>query len=81
MREHGVGIGKTKDLNEELGEGTVNLMKRPINPPWVVNPGKVSIFFLIVYFQHSGASFSFQLYSDLPSRRKNGKDATSSWRC
>lgn len=42
--EHGVGIGKKKYLTEELGEGTVELMrtlKRAIDPLNLFNPGKV----------------------------------------
>ena len=42
--EHGVGIGKTKYLVEELGEDTVELMKtvkRAIDPLNLFNPGKV----------------------------------------
>lgn len=43
--EHGVGIGKKEFLIEELGEGTVNLMKtikRAVDPLWLFNPGKVT---------------------------------------
>jgi FAD linked oxidases, C-terminal domain len=42
--EHGVGIGKKEFLVEELGEGTVKLMKtikRAIDPLGIMNPGKV----------------------------------------
>lgn len=42
--EHGVGIGKKDFLIEELGEGTVNLMKtikRAVDPLCLFNPGKV----------------------------------------
>jgi len=42
--EHGVGIGKKEFLIEELGEGTVELMrtiKRAIDPLGLFNPGKV----------------------------------------
>ncbi|KAM6490032.1 FAD-linked oxidase-like protein [Amanita muscaria] len=42
--EHGVGIGKKKYLVEELGEGTVQLMKslkRTIDPLGLFNPGKL----------------------------------------
>ncbi|KAJ7141231.1 FAD-linked oxidase-like protein [Mycena epipterygia] len=42
--EHGVGIGKKKYLVEELGPGTVELMKqikRSIDPLGLFNPGKV----------------------------------------
>jgi hypothetical protein len=42
--EHGVGIGKKEFLVEELGEGTVGLMKtikRVIDPLGIMNPGKV----------------------------------------
>lgn len=44
--EHGVGIGKKGYLVEELGQGTVDLMKtvkRAIDPLGIFNPGKVSI--------------------------------------
>jgi hypothetical protein len=43
--EHGVGIGKREYLYEELGEGTVELMrsvKRTLDPLGLFNPGKVS---------------------------------------
>lgn len=43
--EHGVGIGKKEYLYEELGEGTVELMKKikkSIDPYGLFNPGKVS---------------------------------------
>ncbi|KAK0243109.1 FAD-linked oxidase-like protein [Armillaria nabsnona] len=42
--EHGVGIGKRDYLIEELGEGTVELMKtikRAIDPLGIFNPGKL----------------------------------------
>ncbi|KAH9480896.1 D-lactate dehydrogenase [cytochrome], mitochondrial [Psilocybe cubensis] len=42
--EHGVGIGKKKYLVEELGQGTVDLMKtvkRAIDPLGLFNPGKL----------------------------------------
>lgn len=42
--EHGVGIGKREYLYEELGYGTVELMKtikRTIDPYNLFNPGKV----------------------------------------
>jgi D-lactate dehydrogenase (cytochrome) len=45
--EHGVGIGKKEYLVEELGEGTVHLMKtikKAIDPLGIFNPGKVRIF-------------------------------------
>lgn len=44
--EHGVGIGKKEFLYEELGEGTVELMKsikRTIDPLGLFNPGKVRL--------------------------------------
>lgn len=43
--EHGVGLGKREYLIEELGEGTVELMKtvkKAIDPHNLFNPGKVS---------------------------------------
>lgn len=46
--EHGVGIGKREYLYEELGAGTVELMKtikRTIDPLNLFNPGKVSVDF------------------------------------
>ncbi|KIK50778.1 hypothetical protein GYMLUDRAFT_209035 [Collybiopsis luxurians FD-317 M1] len=42
--EHGVGIGKKEYLVEELGEGTVELMKtvkKAIDPLGLLNPGKL----------------------------------------
>ncbi|KZV67230.1 FAD-binding domain-containing protein, partial [Peniophora sp. CONT] len=43
--EHGVGTGKREYLNEELGPGTVTLLKtvkRAVDPLGLFNPGKVS---------------------------------------
>jgi FAD linked oxidases, C-terminal domain len=43
--EHGIGIGKKEFLIEELGEGTVELMKtikKVVDPYNLFNPGKVS---------------------------------------
>lgn len=48
--EHGVGLGKKEFLIEELGLGTVELMKtikRAIYPLGLFNPGKV--FLSLVY--------------------------------
>ncbi len=42
--EHGIGIGKVKYLNEELGDNAVALMKSvkcAIDPAGILNPGKV----------------------------------------
>ncbi|CAK5264311.1 unnamed protein product [Mycena citricolor] len=42
--EHGVGVGKKEYLTEELGEGTVALMrkvKKAIDPDDIMNPGKL----------------------------------------
>ncbi|KAI3607994.1 hypothetical protein WG66_005134 [Moniliophthora roreri] len=42
--EHGVGVGKTEYLVEELGEGTVELMrqiKKAVDPKALMNPGKL----------------------------------------
>ena len=42
--EHGVGMGKREYLYEELGQGTVELMKtikRTLDPLNLFNPGKV----------------------------------------
>ena len=42
--EHGVGLGKRKYLYEELGTGTVEVMKtvkRALDPYNLFNPGKV----------------------------------------
>ena len=41
--EHGIGLGKIKSLEKELGEG-VDLMtaiKRTLDPENLLNPGKV----------------------------------------
>lgn len=43
--EHGVGVGKKEYLTEELGEGTVEVMrvvKNALDPHHIMNPGKVS---------------------------------------
>ena len=44
--EHGVGLGKKDFLYEELGEGTLELMrtiKKAIDPLNLFNPGKVRL--------------------------------------
>lgn len=49
--EHGVGIGKREYLYEELGVGTVNLMKtikRTLDPLGLFNPGKVRLRFAFI---------------------------------
>ncbi|KAJ7475408.1 hypothetical protein B0H11DRAFT_1917811 [Mycena galericulata] len=54
--EHGVGVSKKKYLAEELGPGTVELMKKikqTIDPLGLFNPGKVTPVFL--YLSCSGA--------------------------
>ena len=46
--EHGVVIGKREYLYEELGAGTVELMKtikKAIDPLNLFNPGKVCVWF------------------------------------
>ena len=46
--EHGVGLEKKEYLVEELGLGTVELMKtikRAIDPLGLFNPGKVCVLF------------------------------------
>ena len=51
--EHGVGIGKKEYLVEELGEGTVQLMKtikKAIDPLGIFNPGKVCAILKIPLF-------------------------------
>ena len=64
--EHGVGIGKKKYLVEELGEGTVNLMKtikKAVDPLGLFNPGKASQ----VSLSHPSRALTvFQLYPDDP---------------
>lgn len=42
--EHAIGIGKKECLLDELGEGTIGVMKglkRSVDPKWIMNPGKV----------------------------------------
>lgn len=42
--EHAIGIGKKECLLDELGDGTIGLMqmlKRSVDPMWIMNPGKV----------------------------------------
>jgi len=42
--EHGVGVGKKEYLVDELGEGTVDLMrtiKKAVDPLNIMNPGKL----------------------------------------
>lgn len=69
--EHGVGIGKKEYLVEELGEGTVQLMKmikKTIDPLGLFNPGKVSTIVLLSNLElHILMHAFFQLYPDDPS--------------
>ena len=63
--EHGVGIGKREYLYEELGEGTVELMrtiKRAVDPLNLFNPGKVGHFNKFAWLW--GLNSYFQLYPD-----------------
>lgn len=42
--EHGVGVGKSKYLQQELGQGSLNVMKQikaALDPLNLMNPGKV----------------------------------------
>ena len=70
--EHGVGIGKREYLYEELGYGTVELMKnikRMVDPYNLFNPGKVRCDCFRAWL--SCAEF-VQLYPDLPSQPVRG---------
>jgi hypothetical protein len=49
--EHGIGLGKKEFLVDELGEGTVELMrtiKSVIDPLDLMNPGKVACFAILL---------------------------------
>ena len=68
--EHGIGLGKKKYLVEELGEGSVELLrtiKAALDPLNLFNPGKVSFY---SYGVHSVIShiFLMQLYPGKPSK-------------
>lgn len=67
--EHGVGVGKKEYLIEELGEGTVELMKtikNAVDPQNLLNPGKVnSRFFLFAWV----LIMPVQLYPDGPPKK------------
>ena len=42
--EHGVGIGKVKYMGQELGQGSLDVMKsikKTLDPHNIMNPGKV----------------------------------------
>ncbi|KAE8354244.1 hypothetical protein BDV28DRAFT_131339 [Aspergillus coremiiformis] len=42
--EHGVGLGKKKSLQKELGPETIEVMrslKKALDPHWLLNPGKI----------------------------------------
>jgi hypothetical protein len=70
--EHGVGIGKREYLYEELGVGTVELMKkikRTIDPHNLFNPGKVCLVTLFVRDFRADLS---QLYPDSPPQPVRG---------
>ncbi len=66
--EHGVGVGKKEYLIEELGEGTVELMKtikNAVDPQNLLNPGKVNSRF----FSIRVGSHNVQLYPDGPPKK------------
>lgn len=51
-----MGVGKKKFLTEELGKGTVELMKkikRAVDPLGLFNPGKVVTYQYFVYGRSS----------------------------
>lgn len=65
--EHGVGIGKKEFLVEELGKGTVGLMKtikRAIDPLGIMNPGKVCIIHCGPQCRRARCLIPQQLYPD-----------------
>ena len=67
--EHGVGLGKKEYLVEELGIGTVELMKtikRAIDPLGLFNPGKARILLLFM-LRGEADRLSEQLYPDTSS--------------
>lgn len=42
--EHAIGLGKMKSLHKEVGEETIDMMRRlklAVDPFWLLNPGKV----------------------------------------
>ncbi|KAJ3712152.1 FAD-linked oxidase-like protein [Lentinula raphanica] len=60
--EHGVGLGKKQYLVEELGTGTVELMKtvkRALDPLGLFNPGKVNCPPTMMEFSISKKPFSY----------------------
>lgn len=70
--EHGVGIGKKEYLVEELGEGTVQLMKtikKTLDPLNLFNPGKVC------YFLCASSPGPAKNFSAIPGRREGRRQA------
>ena len=68
--EHGIGLGKKKYLVEELGEGSVELLrtiKAALDPLNLFNPGKVCLYLYDVHFVISHL-FLMQLYPEKPSK-------------
>lgn len=76
--EHGVGVGKKEYLVEELGEGTVQLMKtikKAIDPLGIFNPGKVCAVSKIPCLRLC-SSVIWKLYPDnVPTPREDDKEA------
>ena len=67
--EHGVGMGKRDYLYEELGEGTVELMKtikKAVDPLNLFNPGKVRV--IMGYDAHAGLTFAHHLAIAVPGQ-------------
>lgn len=67
--EHGVGVGKKEYLYEELGAGTVELMKtvkKAIDPLGLFNPGKVGFLRFFVVINPEQILNILQLYPDAP---------------
>lgn len=71
--EHGVGVGKKDYLPDELGEGTVELMrivKRAVDPLNLFNPGKVCR--IIEILEATTSNNKWQLYPE-PKEPRLGK--------
>ena len=73
--EHGVGIGKREYLVEELGEGTVQFMrkiKKTVDPLGLFNPGKVSN--LLSQFSLSIINYFSYIQTYQSQKRNNSPD-------
>ena len=81
--EHGVGVGKKVYLEQELGRGTVNLMKtikRAVDPMELFNPGKARAQLLLLILVDPDGFHSYIRTTTRPRRQGEWEEKSSSRR-